>query len=76
MLERGMLMNGEVWPSWKAVEALCVDTAVSPKEVKSCFDAVDKAIARWPRFARKAGVSAAMTEEIKKRHERIRDAVV
>ncbi|OHE75389.1 MAG: hypothetical protein A3F67_07940 [Verrucomicrobia bacterium RIFCSPHIGHO2_12_FULL_41_10] len=74
-LDRGMLIDGEVWPPFKKVEALGIDAGVAQHDVRMLFDAVSVATAQWPDFARQAHVSSAMTEEIRKRHERIRSQV-
>lgn len=75
-LDRGMLIDGEVWPPFKKVEALCIDAGVASHDVRMLFDAVSVATAQWSDFARQAHVSSAMTEEIRNRHERIRSQVL
>ncbi|MFI0347974.1 MAG: type II toxin-antitoxin system HipA family toxin [Chthoniobacterales bacterium] len=76
ILERGMLVSGEVWPSFKTMEALCIDAGMTKKEFKKIFEEVDAAITQWPRFAKQAGVSSSMAQEIKERHRRIRNEVI
>ncbi|MBX9578050.1 MAG: type II toxin-antitoxin system HipA family toxin [Chthoniobacterales bacterium] len=76
MLERGMSICGEVWPAMNTVEALCVDAGVTQKKFRSLLKEVESGIARWPHFAKKADVSKSMIQEIKQRHELIRDRII
>lgn len=75
MLERGMLVNGEVWPKVAAMESLCLDAGLTRTAFAEIFDNVSAAITRWTRVARQARVPAMRIQEAAERHRRIREAV-
>jgi serine/threonine-protein kinase HipA len=75
ILERGMLISGEVWPSATTMEALCFDVGLAGEEVRSIFSDVKAALKKWPRFAQQAGLSAAKIKEIAERHQLIQSRV-
>ncbi len=75
MLDRGMLICGEVWPKRETLEALCLDAGIKKAEFAEIFDSVSAAIGSWKAIARKAGVSADLVKEIGARHVWIRSSV-
>jgi serine/threonine-protein kinase HipA len=75
ILERGMLVSGEIWPPAATMEALCLDAGLLKEEVQAIFQGVIKALKKWPAFAKQAGLSAAKTKEIRERHLLIQSRV-
>ena len=75
MLERGMTIAGEVWPSVTSMEALSVDAGLSRSSFTAIVDQVGDAVADWPRHAEAAGVPATLTTEISERIRKIRQSV-
>ena len=75
ILERGMLINGEVWPEATTMEVLCLDAGLGKDEIRQIFREVVRAIKRWPTFAKEAGLSAAKTKEIGERHQLIQSRI-
>ena len=71
MLERGMLVSGEIWPPATTMEALCLDAGLTKEEVQTIFQGVTQALKKWPMFAKRARLSAAKTREILERHRLI-----
>jgi serine/threonine-protein kinase HipA len=75
MLERGLLVSGEVWPSVKTMEVLCLDAGLTKDEFQKIYDGVIKALRKWPVIARQVGLSTSKMEEIRERHRLIQSRV-
>ena len=75
MLERGMLVNGDVWPEATTMEALCLDAGLAKEEIRQIFSKVVRALKKWPTFAKESGLSATKTKEIGERHHLIQSRV-
>jgi serine/threonine-protein kinase HipA len=75
ILERGMLVNGDVWPEATTMEALCLDAGLAKEEIQQIFREVVRALKKWPTFAKEAGLSATKTKEIRERHQLIQSRV-
>ena len=76
MLERGMLVGGEVWPTVATMEALCLDAGLAKDEFQIILKEVTAALKRWPTFAKQARLSTAKTNEIRERHRLIQSRIV
>lgn len=70
-LERGLLVNGEVWPSRATMLALCIDAGVNKSEFNALFNQVRRTVRKWTKFAVQAGVPRAKTKEIQERLKHI-----
>jgi serine/threonine-protein kinase HipA len=75
ILDRAMRINGEVWPQFAVMEALCREVGIGKDEFAGIVATVESAIARWPKFGRQAGVPDNMIREAKAWHQRIRASV-
>jgi len=75
ILERGMLVNGDVWPEATTMEALCLDAGLAKEETQQIFRKVVRALKKWPTFAKEGGLSATKTKEIRERHHLIQSRV-
>ena len=75
-LERGVLVNGEVWPSRATMQALCIDAGVSRGDFEALFDDVSNTVVRWPAFAAQAEVPTPKTQEVHERLQHIRSRIV
>lgn len=75
VLERGMLIVGEVWPEAKTMEDLCLQAGLRLDEARAIFEQVKAAMDQWPDLAQQAGISAGLIREISDRHLRIRSRV-
>ncbi len=75
ILDRAMRINGEVWPQFAVMEALCREGGIGRVEFAGIVAAVESAIARWLKFGRQAGVPDNMIREAKTWHQRIRASV-
>lgn len=74
MLERGMTIAGEIWPSVKTMETLSVDAGLSHSSFAAIVEQVGDAVADWPKHAEAAGVPIALTAEITERIRKIRQS--
>ena len=70
-LDRGLRIAGEVVPRWSRLREWLADAGLRPAEIKQASEAVDEAIAAWPKIARKHSVPAAQITEITATHKRI-----
>ncbi len=63
--EHTMTVQGEgKSPSLEQMTAVALEADISPREYEAILEEVRAAIGRWPEFARSAGVSATVREEI------------
>jgi serine/threonine-protein kinase HipA len=76
VLQRGMTISGEVWPSGKTMEALCLEAGLTAEEYSEILQAVKTATLEWKRFAKEAGVPAALTAEVEQRLQKMRQEVL
>jgi serine/threonine-protein kinase HipA len=76
MLQRGMTISGEVWPSGKTMKALCLEAGLTAEEYNEILQAVKTATLEWKRFAKEAGVPAALTTEVEQRLQKMRQEVL
>lgn len=76
MLDRGLRVNGEVWPSLDTMREMSNDVGISNDEFAGIVDGVESAIADWPRFAKMANVSEVTRNEVADWHTRIRQTVI
>ena len=75
MLDRGLRVNGEVWPRLGVLEAMCREVGITKTEFAELVDAVQAAIGRWGNFAKQAGVPKEISAEARSWHRRIRERV-
>lgn len=75
-LERGVLVNGEVWPSRTTMKALSVDAGVREGDFDALFDEVQVTVNKWTEFADRAGVPQAKTNEVQERLRHINSKIV
>ncbi len=75
ILERGVLVNGEVWPSQATMEHLCADAGVSRKNFRSLFKKVVASLGRWREFASEVRLPASKTTEIQERLHHVHSRV-
>ncbi len=75
MLERGMLVSGEVWPTAQTMMEICLSAGIRKDEIWKLFDEVKAGIDQWPDLADKTGVSKAISSEIHERHMLLRSRV-
>jgi serine/threonine-protein kinase HipA len=75
MLDRGLRVNGEVWPRLEVIESMCREVGITKTEVAEIVDAVQAAIGRWGRFAKETGVPQDVAAEASAWHRRIRESV-
>lgn len=75
ILERGTLIQGEVWPGRKTMETLCADAGVRDAEFTEIWQAVSKALDLWPELAREFNLPKLKTSEIQDRLTLIRERV-
>jgi len=76
MLQRGMTISGEVWPSGKAMEALCLEAGLTAVEYNEILEAVKAATREWKQFAKEAGVPAPLATEVEQRLQKMRHEVL
>jgi len=76
ILQRGMTISGEVWPSGKAMEALCLEAGLTAVEYNEILHAVKTATLEWKQFAKEAGVPASLTTEVEQRLQKMRQEVL
>ncbi len=75
ILQRGMTIAGEVWPSRKTMEALCLEAGLTAVEYNEILHAVKSATLEWKRFAKEAGVPASLATEVEQRLQKMRHEV-
>jgi len=75
MLDRGLRVNGEVWPRLAAIGSMCREVGIAKAEFAEIADAVQVAIGRWGKFAKQAGVPKDLAAEAGAWHRRIRESV-
>lgn len=75
MLDRGLRVNGEVWPRIEVMEGMCREVGITKAEFSELLDGVRTAIGKWPKFAKAAGVPKDLTTAAASWHKRIGDAV-
>jgi hypothetical protein len=71
-----MTVAGEVWPSGKTMKALCLEAGLTAEEYNKILQAVKTATLEWKRFAKEAGVPAALTTEVEQRLQKMRQEVL
>lgn len=76
ILQRGMTVAGEVWPSGKTMEALCLEAGLTVEEYKETLQSVKTATRQWKRFAEDAAVPAALSAEVEQRLQKMRREVL
>jgi serine/threonine-protein kinase HipA len=76
ILQRGMTIAGEVWPSRKTMEALCLEAGLTAVEYNENLHAVKSATLEWKRFAKEAGVPASLATEVEQRLQKMRHEVL
>lgn len=72
ILQRGMTVAGEVWPSGKTMEALCLEAGLTAEEYHEGLHTVRAAIGQWKRFAEESAVPAALATEVEQRLQKMR----
>lgn len=75
LLDRGLRVNGEVWPRLGVIESMCREVGITQTEFAEIADAVQAAIGQWRKFAKQAGVPADIVAEASAWHRRIRESV-
>ncbi len=75
VLSRGLTIAGEVRPGAETLTAFLGSAALSQAVVRELCDQVLQAIARWPSFAQRAGVSDIKITEIAATHRQLLDRI-
>lgn len=75
MTDRGLRVNGEVWPRLDLMQAMSRDVGISKDEFATIVEQVESAIVQWPRFAKQANVPDRVIQEAAGWHTRIRQAL-
>ena len=76
ILQRGMTIVGEVWPSGESMEALCLESGLTTVEYNEILHAVKSATLEWKRFAKESGVPASLATEVEQRLQKMRHEVL
>jgi serine/threonine-protein kinase HipA len=76
ILQRGMTVAGEVWPSGKTMETLCLDAGLTAEEYKQTLQTVKTATRQWKRFAKESAVPVVLAEEVEQRLGKMRREVL
>ena len=76
ILQRGMTVAGEVWPSGKTMEALCLEAGLTVEEYKETLQSVKTATRQWKRFAEESAVPTALAAEVEQRLQKMRREVL
>jgi serine/threonine-protein kinase HipA len=76
ILQRGMTIAGEVWPSGETMEALCLEAGLTAVEYNEILHAVKSATLEWKRFAKETGVPASLATEVEQRLQKMRHEVL
>jgi len=71
-----MTVAGEVWPSRKTMQALCLDAGLSAGEFNETFQKVNTATLEWEHFAKESAVPAALAGEVEQRLQKMRREVL
>jgi serine/threonine-protein kinase HipA len=71
ILQRGMTVSGEVWPSRKTLETLCLEAGLTAQEYNEILHTVKAALRQWKRFAEESAVPAALATEVEKRLQKM-----
>lgn len=75
ILQRGMTVAGEVWPSRKTMESLCLEAGLTAEEYNETLQSVKAATRQWKCFAEESSVPAALTAEVEQRLQKMRREV-
>lgn len=75
MLDRGMSVAGEIWPSADTMKRLFQDVGLTRDESKSVLEKVSDALNQWPVFAKECEVPTPMIVNVRERMARIRQSV-
>lgn len=67
VLERGMTICGEVWPSLQVMKNLAREAGISSSEFREIQSEIEHAISRWKDFADQAEVASHQEKEIRNR---------
>jgi serine/threonine-protein kinase HipA len=76
ILQRGMTVAGEVWPSRKTMATLCLEAGLTAEEYNETLQAVKAATRQWKRFAEESAVPAALAAEVEQRLQKMRREVL
>jgi serine/threonine-protein kinase HipA len=76
ILQRGMTIAGEVWPTGKTMQALCLEAGLTAVEYTETLHAVKSATLEWKRFAKEADVPTSTTTEVEQRLQKMRHEVL
>ena len=76
ILQRGMTVAGEVWPSGKTMETLCLEAGLTAEECNEALQTVKTATRQWKRFAEESSVPAALAVEVEQRLQKMRREVL
>jgi hypothetical protein len=75
MLDRGLRVNGEVWPRIEVMAVMCREVGITKAEFAELLDGVRTAIGKWPSFAKSAGVPKDLITTAASWHKRIGESV-
>ena len=75
MLDRGMNVAGEIWPSADTMKRLFQDVGLTRDESGSVLEKVSDALNKWPVFAEECEVPTPMIVNVRERIARIRQSV-
>jgi serine/threonine-protein kinase HipA len=75
ILQRGMTVAGEVWPSAKTMETLCLEAGLTPEEYQETLQAAKAATLQWKHHAKQSAVPAALVAEVEQRLKKMRREV-
>lgn len=76
ILQRGMTVAGEVWPSSKTMETLCLEAGLTAKEYNHILQTVKAATLQWKRFAEESAVPDALAAQVEQRLQKMRQEVL
>jgi len=75
MVDRGMTIAGEVWPSLASLEDLFVSASLPREESRGLIERVTEAVNKWPQVAQECGVPSELASRVQERIRRVRQAV-
>lgn len=75
MIDRGMSIAGEVWPSLTSLTELFVSASLPPADCRNLIDQVAGAVAKWPHVAAECGVPKNLALLVHERIGRVHQAV-
>jgi hypothetical protein len=75
MLDRGMNVAGEVWPSAATMKQLFEGAGLTRNESERAIDQAAAAINEWPAIAKESEVPRPMIENVRDRLARLRQSV-